>query len=52
MIGENVRTAWGPETLFPAFPSESPSFMSRRTFPEEAEDSETARIILVFEIHF
>ena len=30
MIGENVRTAWGPETLFPAFPSESPSFMSRR----------------------
>ena len=25
---------------------------ARRTFPEEAEDSETARIILVFEIHF
>ena len=29
MIGENVRIAWGPGTLFPAFPSESPSLMSR-----------------------
>lgn len=35
MIGENVRTAWGPETLLPAFPSEFPSFMSRMA----AEDS-------------
>ena len=43
MIGENVRTAWGPETLLPAFPSEFPSFMSRMA----AEDSLIQRHITV-----